>query len=176
MLAPGTRIGPYEIATLLGAGGMGHVYRARDVRLDRTVALKVLPPHIASDPAFRERFDREARAISGLDHSHICALYDVGREEGTDFLVMQFLDGETLAARLARGALPRDEAIRYGSEIGDALAAAHRVGIIHRDLKPANVMLTRNGVKLLDFGIAKLTVPNAMPGVTRTSLTGDGVL
>ena len=176
-LPPGTRIGPYEIASFLGAGGMGQVYKARDVRLDRTVALKILPPHIAADPGFRERFDREARAISGLDHVHICALYDVGSDEGTDFLVMQFLDGETLAARLERGALSLNEALRYGSEIADALAVAHRAGIVHRDLKPANVMLTKGGVKLLDFGVAKVTQSDPSARGTQTSLlTGQGVL
>jgi serine/threonine protein kinase len=116
MLAPGTRIGPYEITAFLGAGGMGQVYRARDVRLDRTVAIKILPPHIAADATFRERFEREARAISGLDHLHICTLYDVGSDEGTDYLVMQFIDGETLAARLERRPLSQEEATRYGSE------------------------------------------------------------
>ena len=178
MLAAGTRLGPYEIASPLGAGGMGQVYKARDTRLDRTVAIKVLAADIAADPAFRERFEREARAISGLDHVHICALYDVGTEDGTDFLVMQFLDGETLAARLGRGPMPQDEAIRCGSQIAGALAAAHRRGIVHRDLKPANVMLTKGGVKLLDFGIATLAESSqATPGPTRTNpLTGRGLL
>ena len=177
MLAPGTRIGPYEISAFIGAGGMGQVYKARDVRLDRTVALKILPPHIADDPGFRERFEREARTISGLDHAHICTLYDVGREGTTDFIVMQFLDGETLAARLTRGPLSQDEALRRGSEIASALASAHRDGIVHRDLKPANIMLTKSGAKLLDFGIAKLARDSVGHGQTRTSpLTGQGTL
>jgi Tol biopolymer transport system component len=177
MIAPGTRIGSYEITAFLGAGGMGEVYRARDVRLNRTVALKILPSSVAADPAFRARFEREARVISGLDHSHICALYDVGSDQGTDFLVMQFLDGETLAARVERGPLSQQDALRYGSEIADALAAAHREGIVHRDLKPANVMLTKAGVKLLDFGVAKLTQSGPSSLGTRTSpLTGQGVL
>src|SRR5207245_7243996 len=144
-LVPGTRVGPYEITGSLGAGGMGEVYKARDTRLDRTVAIKVLPPALAFDPDFRARFDREARAISQLSHPHICALYDVGEHQGTSFLVMEYLDGETLAARLERGRLKIDEAVRMGIEIADALAAAHRAGIIHRDLKPANVFLVRGG-------------------------------
>ena len=153
-LAPGTRFGPYEIVAPLGAGGMGEVYRARDTRLDRTVALKVVSPQLAT-PELRLRFEREARAISQLSHPHICALYDVG----PDFLVMELLEGETLAERLATGALPIEQTLRWGIEVADALDAAHRQGIVHRDLKPANVMLTRSGVKLLDFGLARLLGP-----------------
>src|SRR5438093_2365557 len=171
-LAPGSRLGPYEIQTPLGAGGMGEVYKARDARLDRTVAIKVLPPALALDPAFRARFDREARAISQLSHPHICALYDIGEHEGTSFLVMEHLDGQTLAARLDRGAMKADEAVRIGIEIADALAAAHRAGIVHRDLKPANVFLIRGAggsassphAKLLDFGLAKTTSAIAYSG------------
>ncbi|HEY7369985.1 MAG TPA: serine/threonine-protein kinase, partial [Thermoanaerobaculia bacterium] len=153
-LAAGTRLGPYEILSPLGAGGMGVVYRARDTRLDRTVAVKVLPQHITS-PEARQRFEREARAISQLSHPNVCALYDVGREGATDFIVMELLEGETLADRLLRGALPLDQALSVGADVARALDAAHRRGIVHRDLKPGNVMLTRAGVKLLDFGLAK---------------------
>jgi len=151
----GHRLGAYQIVSLLGAGGMGEVYRARDTRLDRTVALKVMPADLAADPQFRARFDREARSISQLSHPHICALYDVGEAEGTAFLVMELLQGETLADRLTRGALPLKDAVKIAVEIADALAAAHRQGIVHRDLKPANIMLTKTGAKLLDFGLAK---------------------
>jgi serine/threonine protein kinase/Tol biopolymer transport system component len=166
-LTAGTRLGPYEIVGAIGAGGMGEVYRARDTRLDRTVAIKVIPQALVEDPALRQRMEREARAISALDHPHICALYDVGRERPRpsigdereiDFLVMQHLEGETLAARLERGPLPLNEAVQIGAQIADALAAAHRRGIVHRDLKPGNVMLTRTGARLLDFGLAKQAV------------------
>jgi Tol biopolymer transport system component len=160
-LANGTRLGPYEIVAPLGAGGMGEVYRARDTRLARTVAIKVLPAHLAADPQFRERFDREAHAIAALNHPHICALYDVGEAPSPEppdtirFLVMEYLEGETLAARLAKGALPLDQVLRYAVEIADALDKAHRAAIVHRDLKPGNVMLTKAGAKLLDFGLAR---------------------
>jgi serine/threonine protein kinase/Tol biopolymer transport system component len=174
----------YEIVALLGAGGMGEVYRTRDTRLDRTVAIKVLPEHIARDPDLRARFEREARAISALDHPHICALYDVGHENGIEFLVLQYLEGETLASRLTRGALPLCEALQFGVQIADALDAAHRHGIIHRDLKPANIMITRIGgrsgplgVKLLDFGLAKLKPAGIINGPTRsTLLTSQGAI
>ena len=154
-LEPGARLGPYEIVSPAGAGGMGEVYRARDTRLDRTVAIKVLPPDLTSDPAARQRFEREARAVAALSHPHICTLHDIGRQDGTDYLVMEYLDGETLAARLARGKLPVDQALQYGIQIADALAAAHKAGIVHRDLKPGNVMPVRpvrqgNAVALLD--------------------------
>ena len=154
-LTSGTKLGPHEIIAPLGAGGMGEVYRARDSRLDREVAIKVLPSHLSQNPDLRARFEREAKAISGLQHPHICVLYDVGRQEGVDFLVMEYLEGETLAARLARKALTPDETLRIGIEVVDALDKAHRSGIIHRDLKPANVMLTKGGAKLMDFGLAK---------------------
>jgi serine/threonine protein kinase/Tol biopolymer transport system component len=154
-LSAGARLGAYEILSLLGAGGMGEVYKARDTRLDRTVAIKVLPGMLAADPQFRERFDREARAISQLTHSHICTLYDVGEHQGTAFLVMEYLDGETLTDRLARGALPIDQALKTAIEIASALESAHRAGIVHRDIKPGNIMLTKSGAKLLDFGLAK---------------------
>jgi eukaryotic-like serine/threonine-protein kinase len=154
-LTAGARLGPYEIIAPLGAGGMGEVYRARDTRLDRTVAIKILPGDVAPDPHRQERFRREARAISSMTHPHICALYDVGSQDGVDFLVMEHLSGETLAHRLLRGALPIDDVLRIGAEIADALDGAHRHGVIHRDLKPANVMLTASGAKILDFGLAK---------------------
>src|SRR5262245_28698200 len=153
-----TRLGPYEILSSLGAGGMGEVYRARDTRLDRIVALKTLPSELARDEERRSRFEREARAISALSHPHICTLYDVGDHDGVQFLVMELLTGETLAARLERGALALDDVLRYAIQIADALDQAHRHGIVHRDLKPANIMITSSGVKLLDFGLAKQRV------------------
>jgi tetratricopeptide (TPR) repeat protein len=156
-LTAGTRLGPHEVVALLGAGGMGEVYRARDTRLDRTVAIKILPSHLSSDLLRRQRFDREARAISVLQHPNICTLYDLGREGDIDYLVMEFLEGETLASRLKQGSLPLELTLRYGAEIADALDAAHRRGIIHRDLKPANIFVTTHGeCKVLDFGLAKL--------------------
>jgi Tol biopolymer transport system component len=154
-LTSGTKLGPYEIVAPLGAGGMGEVYRARDSRLDREVAIKVLPSHLSQNAEFRARFEREAKAISGLQHPNICVLYDVGRQSDVDFLVMEYLEGETLAGRLLRKPLTPDETVRIGIEIADALDKAHRSGIIHRDLKPGNVMLTRAGAKLMDFGLAK---------------------
>ena len=158
-LTAGTRLGPYEILSPLGAGGMGEVYRAKDTRLDRTVAVKVLPQHLSSSAEIRQRFEREAKTISQLSHPNICALYDVGREGETEYLVMELLEGESLADRLGKGAMPMDQALLIGIEIVGALDAAHRRGIVHRDLKPGNVMLTQSGVKLLDFGLAKLAVP-----------------
>jgi len=158
-MEPGKRLGPYEVLSKLGAGGMGEVYRARDTRLDRHVALKVLPEKIAEREDLRQRFEREARAISALNHPNICTLYDVGSEGATAYLVMELLDGETLAEVIARGALPLDRALRYAIEIATALDRAHRQGIIHRDLKPGNVMITKSGVKLLDFGLARVQAP-----------------
>ncbi len=169
-LTPGTRLGPYEILSALGAGGMGEVYRARDTRLDRTVAIKVLLSEVAGDPDLRSRFEREARAIAALDHPHICDIYDVGSVDSTHYLVMPHLEGQTLAARLEKGPLPLDQALKIATEIADALDKAHRQGIIHRDLKPANIMLTKSGSKLLDFGLAKLRAtagPISMSGLTR---------
>ena len=165
-LAPGARLGPYEIVAALGAGGMGEVYKARDTRLDRVVAIKVLPDALRADPRFRERFDREARTISQLTHPHICTLHDVGDHEGCAFLVMEFLDGETLAARLGRGPIALADALHLATEIADALAAAHRAGIVHRDLKPGNIMITKAGTKLLDFGLAKVAAPAAAVALT----------
>ena len=155
VLSSGTKLGPYEIVSQLGAGGMGEVYRARDSRLERTVAIKVLNGALASSPELKQRFEREARSISQLQHPHICTLYDIGRENGTDFLVMECLEGETLAARLQKGALPLDQLLKIAIEVADALERAHRAGIVHRDLKPGNIMLTKSGAKLLDFGLAK---------------------
>ena len=156
-LTPGVSLGPYEIQSPLGAGGMGEVYKARDTRLDRVVAIKVLPGHLASNPELRERFEREAKAISSLNHPHICALYDVGSQGGIDFLVMEYLDGETLADRLARGRVPLEEALPLARQMAEALEAAHDKGIVHRDLKPSNVAITADGhVKVLDFGLATM--------------------
>src|SRR6266487_1670444 len=160
-LASGTRLGPYEILSPVGAGGMGEVYKARDTRLDRTVAIKVLPQHLSSSPEVRQRFEREAKTISQLSHPHICALYDVGNQDGVEYLVMEHLEGETLSDRLAKGPLPLEQTLRYGAEIADALDKAHRKAIVHRDLKPGNVMLTKSGVKILDFGLAKVLEPEA---------------
>jgi eukaryotic-like serine/threonine-protein kinase len=154
-LTSGTKLGPYEILSPLGAGGMGEVYRAKDTRLDRTVAIKVLPSHLSDDPALKQRMEREARAISALQHANICTLHDIGSQDGTDYLVMEYLEGQTLADRLGKGALPQDQVLKIGSEIAQALENAHRQGIIHRDLKPANIMLTKAGAKLMDFGLAK---------------------
>jgi eukaryotic-like serine/threonine-protein kinase len=155
MLTIGTKLGPYEILAPLGAGGMGEVYRARDTRLDRTVAIKILPQHLTAKPNVKQRFEREARAISSLQHPNICTLYDVGHQDGTDFLVMEYLEGETLADRLAKGPLPPEQVLRIGVEICEGLEKAHRTGVVHRDLKPGNIMLTKTGAKLLDFGLAK---------------------
>src|SRR6516162_5810670 len=160
-LLPGTTLGPYEIQSLLGAGGMGEVYRARDTRLERTVAIKILPAQFSADSIRKQRFEREAKTISQLNHPHICVLYDVGHQDGTDYLVMEFVEGETLAKRLEKGPLPLDQVPKYGAQIADALDKAHRAGIVHRDLKPGNIMLTSSGAKLLDFGLARPVAPAA---------------
>jgi Tol biopolymer transport system component len=180
-IAAGTQLGPYEGLAPLGSGGMGEVYKARDTRLGRTVAIKVLPQLLPASPEARQRFEREAKMISQLSHPHICALYDVGREGETEYLVMEYLEGETLSERLAKGALPLEQALRYGVEIASALDRAHRSGIVHRDLKPGNVMLTKSGLKLLDFGLAKVFGPappasilTALP--TETPLTEKGTI
>ncbi|MGK2856560.1 MAG: protein kinase domain-containing protein [Thermoanaerobaculia bacterium] len=162
----GTSFGPYRLVEPIGAGGMGEVYRATDSRLERSVAIKVLPSHLSANAQLRERFEREARAISAISHPNICTLYDIGRENGTDYLVMEFLEGETLADRLAKGPLPVEQALRYGIEIAQALEKAHRNGIVHRDLKPGNIMITSSGAKLLDFGLACYARPEAVPDVS----------
>jgi len=183
-LAAGTKLGPYEILAPLGAGGMGEVYKARDTRLDRTVAIKVLPEHLSATPDLRARFEREARAVSSLNHPHICTLYDVGHQDGVDYLVMEHIEGETLSTRLEKGPLPTPEVLRCATEIADALDKAHRQGMVHRDLKPGNVMLTKTGAKLLDFGLARAGLPGA-PGsggvlsqtpTMATPLTGAGMI
>jgi len=168
-LISGTKLGPYEIQSPLGAGGMGEVYRARDTRLDRIVAIKIIPTQLQSDPDLKARFEREARAISSLQHPHICTLFDVGHQDGTAFLVMEYLEGETLASRLLKGPLPVEQVLKVAIEIADALEKAHRQGMIHRDLKPGNIMLTKSGAKLMDFGLAKARV---VPGTASTNLPG----
>jgi hypothetical protein len=175
-LTSGTRLGPYEIQSPLGAGGMGEVYRARDTRLERVVAIKILPSHLSDNPEARRRFDREARAISSLSHPNICTLYDVGHQDGMNYLVMEFLQEETLADRLMKGALPLEQVLKYGIEICEGLEKAHRSGVVHRDLKPSNVMLTKAGAKLMDFGLAKAVSPEKPPssGLTATLMSPDG--
>ncbi|HSD72533.1 MAG TPA: protein kinase [Thermoanaerobaculia bacterium] len=184
-LSAGSRLGPYEIVSAVGAGGMGEVYKARDIRLERTVAVKVLPPHLSESADFRQRFEREAKTISQLSHPHICALHDVGNQDGVEYLVMEFLEGETLTERLARGPLPTQQVLRYGIEIADALDKAHRQGIVHRDLKTGNVMITKSGVKLVDFGLAKAAAPptasiysslSVLPTQAGENLTAEGTI
>lgn len=181
-LASGTKLGPYEIRSPLGTGGMGEVYRAHDLRLDREVALKVLPTHLASDASLKQRLEREAKTISKLSHPYICTLYDIGRQDGVDFIVMEYLEGETLEQRLLKSPLPLDQSLRYAAQIADALAKSHKLGITHRDLKPANVMLTKNGAKLMDFGLAKQIGPaplaTALTEMTmeQSTLTGEGTI
>jgi serine/threonine protein kinase len=177
------KLGPYEIVTAIGAGGMGEVYRAKDTRLGRTVAIKVLPAHFADDPERRERFEREARTIASLNHPHICTLYDIGHQDGIDFLVLEYLEGETLAQRLLKGPLPLEQVLQYAIEIADALDKAHRKGVTHRDLKPGNIMLTKTGTKLLDFGLAKLkqevapaNVPFSQLPTASDALTAQGTI
>src|ERR1700736_5836677 len=148
-LIPGTKLGPYEIQSPLGAGGMGEVYRARDTRLDRTVAVKILPSHLSENREARQRFEREARVISSLNHPHICVLHDVGTQDGTSYLVMEYVQGESLESRLQKGPLPLKQALECGIQICEGLQKAHRAGIVHRDLKPGNIMLTPSGAKLL---------------------------
>ncbi|MGA8762022.1 MAG: serine/threonine-protein kinase, partial [Candidatus Sulfotelmatobacter sp.] len=166
-LTSGTKFGPYEIQSPLGAGGMGEVYRAVDTRLDRTIAIKVLASRLSSSPELKQRMEREARAISSLNHPHICQLYDIGSQDGSDYRVMEFLEGETLADRLRKGAMPLSEVLKIGIAVAEALAVAHRHGIVHRDLKPGNIMLTQGSAKLMDFGLAK-------PLGMQTAVSGSG--
>jgi serine/threonine protein kinase/Tol biopolymer transport system component len=173
-LTSGTKLGPYEIVSPLGAGGMGEVYRARDARLERDVAIKVLPTNLSSDPSLRLRLEREAKAVSKLSHPHICTLHDIGQQDGVDFLVMEYLDGETLERRLTKGLLPAEQTLRYAGQMADALAKAHKLGITHRDLKPSNVMLTKTGAKLMDFGLAKESGPAPLAAAL-TEMTADQV-
>ena len=181
-LTSGTKLGPYEIQSPLGAGGMGEVYRARDTRLERDVAVKVLPANLSSDPSLRQRLEREAKAVSKLSHPHICTLHDVGHQDGVDFLVMELVEGETLEHRLMKGPLPPEQTIRIAAQIADALARAHKLGIVHRDLKPANVMLTKTGAKLMDFGLAKHSGPAPLAAaltemtMEQAKLTSEGML
>jgi Tol biopolymer transport system component len=172
-LVPGTHLGPYEITGPLGSGGMGEVYRARDTRLERTVAIKILPAQFSADPVSKQRFEREAKTISSLNHPHICVLHDVGHQDGMDYLVMECMEGETLAKRLEKGSLPLEQVLKYGMQIADALDKAHRSGIVHRDLKPGNIMLTPAGAKLLDFGLAKSAVPLASVATMTAAVTQD---
>src|SRR3954466_6292899 len=172
-LSNGKILGPYEIVGPLGAGGMGEVYKARDTRLDRVVAIKVLPSHLSNNEDLRLRFEREAKAISGLQHPHICTLFDVGSQDGIDFLVMEHLEGETLAERLKRGPVPLAQLIKAAIELAEALEKAHHAGLIHRDIKPGNIMLTKSGAKLLDFGLAK---PSAVAASAVASGSGSAPL
>ena len=183
MINAGKRLSHYEILSRIGAGGMGEVYRARDTRLDRIVAIKVLPDHLAANTELRQRFEREARAVSSLNHPHICTLHDIGNQDGLDYLVMELIEGESLADRLSKGALPTEQVLRYSTQIADALDKAHHAGIVHRDLKPGNIMITKSGTKLLDFGLAKMqsgnsdlvTSATSLP-TERHSLTGEGTI
>src|SRR5947209_6165174 len=177
ILPAGTRLGPYEIVEPLGKGGMGEVYRARDVRLNRSVAIKIVARRTDVSTEVRERFDREAQAVARLDHPHVCRVYDVGHDRDLDYLVMEYLEGETLAARLSRGPLPVDDAIDIACQIADALTHTHQHGLVHRDLKPGNVMLIGPTVKLLDFGVAKWLASAEYPaGVTTSTLIGAGAI
>jgi serine/threonine protein kinase len=181
-IATGTRLGPYEITAQIGAGGMGEVYRARDTRLARIVAIKILPTQFSVDPVRKQRFEREAKIISSLNHPCICVLHDVGTQDGIDYLVMECIEGETLARRLAKGPLAVDLVLRFGAQIADALDKAHRSGVVHRDLKPGNIMLTESGVKLLDFGLAKpsATLPSeatvTVGAPAASSITEEGTI
>ncbi|MGC2170244.1 MAG: protein kinase [Candidatus Sulfotelmatobacter sp.] len=167
-LTSGTKLGPYEIQSPLGAGGMGEVYLARDTRLERAVAVKILPAHLSSNLDAKQRFEREARAISSLNHPNICTLHDIGHQDGTDFLVMEYLEGETLSDRLMKGPLSPEQVLKYGIEICEGLEKAHKSGVVHRDLKPGNIMLTKSGAKLMDFGLAKATLAQAPPASSLT--------
>ena len=172
-LIPGTKLGPYEIQSLLSVGGMGEVYRARDVRLQRTVAIKILPAHLSSNPNLRARFEQEARSVSALQHPNICVVHDIGSQDGVDFMVMEYVAGQTLDKLILPGGLAIDLAIKYAVQIADALSRAHSTSIVHRDLKPSNIMVDENGlVKVLDFGLAKLAA-SASPMRDETANHGD---
>jgi serine/threonine protein kinase len=179
-LTVGQKLGAYEVVSLLGKGGMGEVYKARDTRLNRFVAIKVLPEHVADNIEVKQRFEREAQTLASLSHPHICPVFDVGQQEGVSYIVMEFLEGHTLAERLDRGPLPLDQALKIAVEIADALDKAHQQAIVHRDLKPGNVMLMKPGAKLLDFGLAKLkqadqpATLSALP--TRADMTAQGTI
>jgi serine/threonine protein kinase len=180
-LAQGTKLGPYEILAPVGTGGMGEVYRARDTRLERTVAIKILPSEALRTADMLQRFEREAKAISALQHPNICVLHDIGHQDGTDYLVMEYLEGETLAERLQRGPLPPEQVLKLGMELADALDKAHRKGVVHRDIKPANVILTKTGCKLLDFGLAKpmasvMAAASGAAGAQGKPLTQEGTI
>src|ERR1700675_1794778 len=179
-LLPGTHLGPYEITGPLGSGGMGEVYRARDTRLERTVAIKILPRELSNDPIRKQRFEREAKTISSLNHPHICVLHDVGSQDGIDYLVMECVEGETLSKRLEKGSLPLDQVLKVGREIADALDKAHRSGVVHRALKPANIMLPPPGAKLLDFGLPNPAVALAsaatLTAVQTAPVTEEGTI
>src|SRR5215467_6039768 len=168
-----TKLGPYEIVGPLGAGGMGEVYRARDTRLERTVAIKILPSQFSADPVHKQRFEREAKTVSSLNHPHICTLHDIGHQDGVDYLVLEYLEGETLERKLEKGSLPTREVLRCAIELADALDKAHRQGIIHRDIKPGNIMLTKSGVKLMDFGLAKPPSETAPAANALTEMTAE---
>jgi len=174
-IVAGKRLGPYEILSAIGAGGMGEVYRARDTRLERIVAVKILPDHLSDRAELRERFERKARTIASLNHPHICTLHDIGQQDGTDFLVMEYLEGETLAERLKKGPLPLNQVLQSAIEIADALDKAHRKGITHRDLKPGNIMLTKSGTKLLDFGLAKLKASSTASPLSQLPTANDNI-
>src|SRR5262252_546321 len=180
-LASGTHLGPYEILAPLGAGGMGEVYRARDTRLDRNVAIKILPKEMSADPVRKQRFEREAKTISSLNHPNICTLHDIGSQDGVDYLVMECVEGETLAKRLEKGPLPFEQVLKFGAQTADGLDKAHRSGVVHRDLKPGNIMLTAAGAKLLDFGLAKshamVSAATLTAAVTQTTpVTQEGTV
>src|SRR6476469_8599754 len=176
-LFAGIKLGPYEVLSPIGRGGMGEVYKARDSRLDRTVAIKVLPEHIAQREDLRARFEREARVVASLNHPNICVLHDIGIQDGAGYMVMEYIEGQTLAARISKGALPLDQAVKFATQIADALDRAHRAGVTHRDVKPHNIMLTRDGVKVLDFGLAKsMTKPGPAEETLTAALTTEGTV
>jgi len=176
-LAPGTKLGPYEIQSPLGAGGMGEVYRARDTRLDRTVAIKILPAHLSSDPDLHTRFEQEAKSISALQHPNICVVHDIGSQDGVDFMVMEYVAGHTLDKLIPPGGLATDLTVKYAVQVAEALARAHAAGIVHRDLKPTNIMVDESGlVKVLDFGLAKLAAPASALNEAATMATTPGMI